>query len=141
MTIKRLYDLVEKEGIAIENYPLPQGISGHYCVIDKVAIITLKVGLSEKEEKCILAAELGHHFSPCFNISIPKNEQEKISVVRQEKISLKWAAKQLIDKSRLVRLLKQEDPPSFAELCEEFDVIPRLMEIMLEEIIKEDNRC
>lgn len=88
----RYDDLIEnesKKGITITEVPFKGQAKGYYC--DSFIIINSNID-TETEKKCILAEELGHHYTSSGNIL----DTKVVNSVKQENIARKWASKKLI---------------------------------------------
>lgn len=92
----KLMDIVEKEGIVYQEADLMEDyLKGLY--LDNKIIISNKI-FSIAEKRCVLAEELGHHFTSYGNIidlGILTNQ-------KQENIALKWAYEHLLPVHKLL---------------------------------------
>jgi Zn-dependent peptidase ImmA (M78 family) len=87
----------EKEGIRIiENGQIGR-LKGLY--VDSFIILNAE---TEKEKRCILCEELGHHYTSYGNIL----DQTKIENIKQEKKARAWAYEKLINTDKLINALK-----------------------------------
>ena len=89
MTYDELIIEAEKDGLKIKELPLSYGLKGLY----KNGKIILDSNLKTNNERnCILAEEIGHHYTTYGNI-IDEND---ISNKKQELFARKWAYKKLV---------------------------------------------
>ena len=89
MTYDELIIEAEKDGLKIKELPLSYGLKGLY----KNGKIILDSNLKTNNERnCILAEEIGHHYTTYGNI-IDEND---ISNRKQELFARKWAYKKLV---------------------------------------------
>ena len=99
MTYEDLLIEVEKEGIEYFENNYIGKMKGLY--VDN--IITLNSNIdTEAEKKCILAEELGHHFTSCGNII----DQSKLENKKQEKRARAWAYDKLVGVIGLINAYK-----------------------------------
>ncbi len=89
-----LYALAEDEDIHVVEYPLPCGLSGLYT--DKT--IAIEKNIASHAKTCILAEELGHHFTSYGDIlNQAKHKNEK-----QELRARAWAYEKLLPVDRFI---------------------------------------
>lgn len=93
--MQRLIKLAEKNNIEIVEMQLAGNLKGLYA--DRV--IALKKGLSEKEKNCMLAEELGHHFTTHGNIL----DQTDVSNRKQELKARAWGIQTLANLDLLIK--------------------------------------
>jgi len=99
MTYEDLLIKIEKEGIEYFENNYIGKMKGLY--VDN--IITLNSNIdTEAEKKCILAEELGHHFTSCGNII----DQSKLENKKQEKRARAWAYDKLVGVIGLINAYK-----------------------------------
>lgn len=125
---EKLFSLVESEGILVDFFPLPADILGvYYHVGDKPPVILLHSKLKNERrlQRCILAEELGHHFTTGANL-IAFARSQKTILYKYEKIAQLWAVKLLIPANKLKEALNS-GIVSTHELAEHFDVTERFM--------------
>jgi Zn-dependent peptidase ImmA (M78 family) len=84
-----------KENIEVVYMPLKGRIKGLYC--DKVIAINKNIETTA-EKTCILAEELGHHYTTAGNIL----NQKKITNRKQERLARAWAYKRLVPLDKLI---------------------------------------
>lgn len=95
MTYQNLLEEAECEGIEVIDNCNIGGLKGLY--ID--GIISLSDNIScRKEKKCILAEELGHHYTSFGNIL----NQKEINNIKQEQKARRWAYEKLINFDDLI---------------------------------------
>lgn len=128
--------IIEKENIALEEWEFEPPIQAIY--VADTALERPVIGLArhlrhrtQAERRCILAEELGHHYTTSgvcivhFNLSF----SARLEVSRAEHQALKWAALHLVPRRDLLRALAAE--LNLYGLAEEFDVTPQMMEFRL----------
>jgi len=75
-------------------YELDMSIKGLYCD----GVIGISKHIDSKEKNCILAEELGHHFTTVGDILDQRIEENR----RQEEIARRWAYRKLIPLEGLI---------------------------------------
>lgn len=106
-----LLTLAEQENIIVEQFPFHHPLMGIYLhESGKVPIIGLSTFISSNvERRCIMAEELGHHFTSA-GISISTkcefyNYLERSEISRTEYKALKWAANYLMPEHDLLNII------------------------------------
>ncbi len=121
--LKRFID----DDIEILHCQLAGKIKALYC--DNT--IALNKNLSTTaEETCILAEELGHHYTSCGNIL----DQSKTENVKAEKRARRWAAEKLIQPRDFIDAFNA-GVANRAELAEFLEVTEKFIEMALEQFI------
>lgn len=99
-----LLKLVEQEGIALKEVNFTkmgaEELKGLYLDGKIYLCTTIK---SEKERRCILAEELGHHFKSYGNII----DQGNVVNIKQENHGRKWAFEYLVPFEKMICASKQ----------------------------------
>ena len=99
MTYDELIIEAKKDGLKIKELPLSYGLKGLY----KNGKIILDSNLkTNNESNCILAEEIGHHYTTYGNI-IDEND---ISNKKQELFARKWAYKKLVGILNIINAFK-----------------------------------
>ena len=99
MTYDELIIEAKKDGLKIKELPLSYGLKGLY----KNGKIILDSNLKTNNERnCILAEEIGHHYTTYGNI-IDEND---ISNKKQELFARKWAYKKLVGILNIINAFK-----------------------------------
>ncbi|MDI9476935.1 MAG: ImmA/IrrE family metallo-endopeptidase [Natronincolaceae bacterium] len=129
MKLEMLFDLIEKENIAVEYMDFSPTIQGIYYKADGCLPI---IGINEnivsnrKLFTCVLAEELGHHFTStgdstteCYSFV------DKINLGKTELAALKWAAEYLLPLDEIVGAIKKgikniEELSDFLGVTDEF---------------------
>lgn len=127
--LNEMFALAEKEDIIIRYTNLPLDILGvYYSVYNKPPVILLHKKLSgnPKLTKCILAEELGHHFTCGLNLVAFAREKMYLTE-KYERLALWWAAKYLTPWPDLVGAVLDNGLLTVNELAEHFDVTERFM--------------
>lgn len=97
--LKCLYELAQREKIEVYSYNLPENIAGLIVCNNDIKGIAINKNIrSPKEEKCILAEELGHYFTSAGDLRLHKTRDysKAIEISRQERRARKWAVERLI---------------------------------------------
>ncbi len=111
MKLSMLFDLIDKENIIIEYVDFSPTIQGIYYKADGCTPI---IGINEnivsnrKLFTCVLAEELGHHFTSigdssaeCYSLA------DRINLNKTELAALKWATEYLIPLDEIVNAVKK----------------------------------
>jgi len=101
--LDRLQNLCAASGIHIERIKLPANLKAIYYADPKttpVVVIDSSVN-THNEEACLLAEEIGHHFTSCGNL-LTDSDLHKTIISKQEYLARKWAFKYMISLSDLV---------------------------------------
>ena len=106
----KLFAIAENEGIIIEYFPLKTPLYGVYlCSPGSPPVIGLSTNIStNRKRRCILAEELGHHFTTVGEC-IPHefyHHNTRSNIDRAEHKALQWAAKQLLPKDKLIHAVE-----------------------------------
>ncbi|MBU2703651.1 Zn-dependent peptidase ImmA (M78 family) [Sporomusaceae bacterium BoRhaA] len=126
--VNKMLALAAQEGVLTSTFPLSPPLYGVY--LENADTSAAVIGLStyiqnESEKRCIMAEELGHHFTSA-GICIPRNREfycysERTEITRTEYKALKWAANYLIPEHDLLDAIKSGLYEPW-ELAEHFDV-------------------
>lgn len=96
---ERLLSEAEDNDLEVICQPLKGKIKGLYC--DKVIVINSNLPTTA-EKTCVLAEELGHHFTSCGNIlntSVTVNRKQEVKARR-------WAVKRLVSFDGIIQAFK-----------------------------------
>lgn len=124
-----------REGIIIEYWDFTPPLEGIYVCIPNMPPI---IGISNKlfecspQFRCVLAEELGHHFTTVGN-NLPKqfyHYRDRLTVSKAEYRALRWAAEYLIPVDKL-NLALRNGITCVWELTEYFNVTSEMMEFRL----------
>lgn len=124
MTYEKLLDETTKENINVIEMKFKGDIKGLYC--SNTIAISKKLE-TDAEKTCVLAEEIGHHYTSSGNIL----EQSNINSAKQEKKARRWAYERLIGITVLIHAYKSGVRNRF-ELAEFLNVT----EDFLEEALK-----
>lgn len=113
VTYETLLDEADAELIEVSERNLKNKTKGLYCNY----VIWINKKLTSVEKGCVLAEELGHHYTTSGDIL----DQGYIVNRKQEKIARKWAYKKLIPLSKIVQASKLGIRSRF-ELAEHLNV-------------------
>ncbi len=114
MTYDKLLQLADDENIEVIEMSFSGGIKGLYC--DNTIAISSNIETTN-EKKCILAEELGHHYTSTGNILNQKNINNK----RQELRARRWGYDKLISLRKLVMAFNSGCTDRY-ELAEYLDI-------------------
>lgn len=120
MTYEDLLIKIEKEGIEYFENNYIGKMKGLY--IDNTITLNSNID-TEAEKKCILAEELGHHFTSYGNII----DQSKIENRKQERIARAWAYDRLIGINGLINAYKYGCKSKY-EIAEYLNVSEQFLE-------------
>ncbi|HBR29119.1 MAG TPA: hypothetical protein DD789_06730 [Firmicutes bacterium] len=135
MHLTRLFSIAEQEQIFVYQTYLSGKVRGVYRRTTLGAVILLDQNISSRRELgCILAEELGHHFTSTYNICNYYSHMDAIRINREERIALIWAANTLIPDDDFVDMLSWDQPPTRFVMAEHFYVTERLVEIKFEHL-------
>ena len=124
-----LFALAEAEDIIVRYTVLPPGFLGVYYSeegMPPVILLHEDVRICRKLTRCILAEELGHHFTCGLNLMAFAQERRYITE-KYERLALWWAAKYLIPWGELFGAVIDEKISTVPELSDHFDVTERFM--------------
>lgn len=123
-----LFHLAEIEGIGVFFAVLPGPLLGLYDNrVEGLPIILLheKIRRNQRLLRCILAEELGHHFTSSGNLLAFACTQNCL-YIKQEMQAAWWAAQHLVPFERLKKCINSGLFSTW-ELAEHFDVTERFM--------------
>ncbi|HHX76727.1 MAG TPA: ImmA/IrrE family metallo-endopeptidase [Firmicutes bacterium] len=125
---ENLLRLAEKEGILVGFFALTGDTLGVYYRVSgrpPVILLNKRIQHNRKLLRCILAEELGHHFTTSSN-EMAFALTSKYLTKKYEKIALWWAVNHLIPINSLVQAMKYKIYDT-RELADLFDVTERFM--------------
>lgn len=135
-----LYQLTEYEGIKIEWYDLC-GIKGLYTytpsLIAPIIVLANSLRARERELRCVLAHELGHHFETVGHYTIAANGTSGVYRAKNELRATKWAVDLLIPTDVFLECVR--DGMNGQELCNYFYVLPEYIIQRVELLHKDTN--
>lgn len=129
-----LYALAEEEEISVYPYSLPKNISGLLVCTDNVKGIAINKNIrSLREEKCVLAEELGHYFTSLCDLRLyqKKDYLKSIDIRKEERKARKWAVEKLITVKDFVEAFKAGCHNKF-EVAEFLDVTDDFLDQAIE---------
>lgn len=128
----QLFATAEKEEILVDYCDLPLDVLGaYYNAEGKPPVILLHEKIRHRRTllRCVLAEELGHHFTtPCDLLLLAR--EKHLVYYKYEKLALLWAAQKLIPPDSL-RTAMQEEYFLEHEMAEYFDVTHRFLHTAL----------
>lgn len=109
--MNKLLALAAQEGIIVEEFSLVKPLLGIYmCRTETPPVIGLSKSIhTSRERRCIMAEELGHHFTTVERC-IPKEfscYSTRMNISRAEYRALRWAADFLIPENNLLDIISQ----------------------------------
>jgi len=111
MKLEILFNLIERENIIVEYVDFSPTIQGIYYKADGCLPI---IGINEniisdkKLFTCVLAEELGHHFTSIGDSSAEYYSlTDKVNLNKTESAALKWAAEHLLPIDEIVNAVKK----------------------------------
>ncbi|HZK57707.1 MAG TPA: ImmA/IrrE family metallo-endopeptidase, partial [Clostridia bacterium] len=111
MKLKMLFNLIEKENIIVEYVDFSPTIQGIYYKEDgcpPTIGINENIVSDRKLFTCVLAEELGHHFTSIGNSSAEcYSFADKINLNKTELTALKWATKYLIPMDEIIGAMQK----------------------------------
>lgn len=114
--------LVKNSPVSInETDMLPKSFKGLYAELLGKKVILIKDNLNSSEKYCVLAEELGHHFTSSGNIT----DQSKLVNKKQEKRARTWAYEKAVPLNKIIKAHKENirnkyEFAEFLEVTEEF---------------------
>ena len=129
--MQHLLEIAEAENIAVEYKRIKSAINGMYLQMpdcQPVIYLSLKVHSDYRLHRCVLAEELGHHFTSSGERIAKKHHsmQDRLSIDKCEYKALRWAANQLVPENDLLDAITS-GVEELWELAEEFDVTEEMM--------------
>lgn len=133
--MESLLQLAEAENIAVEYSKLRHPVRGFYWhPIDAYPIIglSLKLHSDYRLHRCVLAEELGHHFTSSGERIAKKHHslQDRLMIDKCEYKALRWAAKHLVPENDLLDAVS-EGLYEIWELADHFSVTEDMMRFRL----------
>lgn len=137
--MQELFDLAESEGIMIEDTKVISGeLLGLYVnrpEIPPVACVSSIISGNRRLYNCVLAEELGHHFTTPPGNYIPYevvDHRKKLDISRIERKAERWSALFLVPQRELDKALLDLKLATVWELADHFNVTDELMRDRLE---------
>ena len=134
-----LFQLADYEGIAIEWRDMHhvQGIYIHAPGAYKPVIaLSNTLHTQERKLRCVLAHELGHHFTTSGHYIIAANSTSSIYATKNENLATKWAVNLLIPTDIFLECIKNN--MNAYELCNYFYVLPEFVKTKAKMIKRND---
>ena len=129
--MKQLLGIAESENIVVEYKRFTSAINGMYLHMpdcQPVIYLSLRLHSNYRLHRCVLAEELGHHFTSSGE-RVPKkyhSTQDRLSIDKCEYKALRWAANHLVPEHDLLDVIAS-GLCEIWELAEEFDVTEEMM--------------
>lgn len=124
-----LFHLAEREEVRCFFVSLPSPFLGLYDNRPgepPVIFLHKKIRHNRCLLRCILAEELGHHFTSSGNLLAFARSDKKAIFLKQERLAVWWAVQHLIPMDKLIETVNS-GLFSIWELAEHFDVTERFM--------------
>lgn len=121
-TYEEMITEFEEELIIDDTTDIPPDIKGFYTAKGKSSIILLSKNLQTVNEKvCILAEEIGHHYTTVGDIT----DMSKVENRRQEEKARRWAAKRVASLKDFINAFEagcrtREEFAEYISITEEF---------------------
>ncbi len=135
-----LFQLAEYEGITIEWRDMHH-VQGIYLytpgAYKPVIALSNTLHTQERKLRCVLAHELGHHFTTSGHYIIAANSTSSIYATKNENLATKWAVNLLIPTDIFLECIKNN--MNAYELCNYFYVLPEFINVK-SELVKNDDR-
>jgi|LGVF01.2.fsa_nt_gb Zn-dependent peptidase ImmA (M78 family) len=129
-TNEEIYKLIKEENITLAEMKLPQNKVGLYRNDIHGSFIFYNTSIVSNPAffRCVIAEELGHHFTLITNLSSKLNRtyQNWINESKEEEQALRWATNYLISTAELLRTFHKEEL-SLYELSDVFNVTPEFV--------------
>lgn len=126
---RELFELCEAEDITVEYGDLGTNLRGLYIRhprLERPAIGLHNVlHLNERLLRCVLAEEIGHHFTGIGRYLVAYNNNQRLYLNRLEHEAVKWAVNRLVPEDVFIMRVGRY---SFEELVDKFFVIPQFIE-------------
>lgn len=124
---EELFKLAAAEGIGVKFAYLPRPLLGLYDSRPKeqpAIILHNNIYDNRRLLRCILAEELGHHFTSAGNLLAFARSDKKTIALKQEKQAVWWAVQHLMPLNELIIAVNSGLFLTY-ELAEHFDVTER----------------
>lgn len=120
--LEKMTDRLEGEGVIVDESILqhsPVNISGLYIKASECSPTILVNGsLSEREKRCVLAEEAGHHYRTVGNVI----DAQDAFARKQEEAGRRWAYEELVPLDRLADICLEAEHLPLWDLAEALDV-------------------
>lgn len=129
ITALDVFRMAEREGILIEWQDLGDSFLGIWLFDAEIgqAYICLNSSIQHNTRltKCVLAHELGHHFTTAGQQVLAATATQVYRVAKYEKLATDWAVDLLVPGEEFLGLIQQQY--AFEEVVDYFDVIPEFV--------------
>lgn len=131
-----LYEIASNEGIIVECWDFPKPLDAIYLYqpdLPPTIGISNRIASDSPLFRCILAEELGHHFTSIGKCISHQNMSyhERLSVSKVEYQAVKWAAETLLPFQNLKRAIFRERYCSINAMAEYFGVTIEMVEFRM----------
>jgi len=138
-----IYAIAERENIAVDFAELPcdwLGVYVHLWDMQRPYIgISRKLIGDERRERCVLAHELGHHFTTSGWVVAASSPSAGYHVCRAERIANDWAVDLLVPGDQFLEQVHRGR--TMDELAELFFVVPEFIQYRAAKIYRNGLRC
>lgn len=133
--MQHLLAIAESENIAVEYKRIKSSINGMYLHMPNcqpVIYLSLRLRSNRCLHRCVLAEELGHHFTSTGERIAKKHfsTQDRLSIDKCEYKALRWAANHLVPEDALLDVIRGGLCEVW-ELAEDFDVTEEMMKFRM----------
>lgn len=132
LTYEQLLDSADQEGLAVKEVPL----STHDGLIRDKCIAIRKDIPTQVKKACVLAEELGHHYTSAGNIL----DQTEIENIKQERKARMWAYNKQIGLSGILSAY-QYGCRNLHEMAEHLDVTEIFLKDALDSYLLKYGKC
>ena len=101
-------------------------LNGFYSYAHGRGLICLDNGMGNDFRLCVLAEELGHHFTASRDSIL--SVISEIDLAREEERAIRWAVDALLPIHRIVEEVVRSSPANLLELSDTLGVIPGVLE-------------
>lgn len=124
---EELCELAAAEGIGVKFAFLPKPLLGLYDSRPReqpIIILHNNIRINKRLLRCILAEELGHHFTSSGNLLAFARSDKKAIALKQERLAVWWAVQHLVPLNELIAAVNSGLFFTW-ELAEHFNVTER----------------
>lgn len=116
----QLFQLCEDEGISVSYRDLESEYGGLYLMskgfVRPRIVLDRSLTVNERLLRCVLAEELGHHFTGAGNCIVAANHAQRVWIDRMEYLAIKWAVDFLVPVKDLVPEIGRRSLHELADL-------------------------
>lgn len=128
VTTDELFDLCNNEAITVDYGDLGTSLRGIYIrhpKLDRPAIgLHNELNTNERLLRCVLAEEIGHHFTGTGRYLVAYNNNQRLYLDRLEYRAVAWAVNYLVPVDKFITRVGRY---AFEELVDFFYVVPQFI--------------